>query len=99
MNDKENKYGIEESKEIIAYVDAIADKLVEAKAGDGKIDGGEIAATLAATAPEGVKAVWGSWEAPKELGDLTEEERKELLDSTFPVILKIFGLFIPVSAK
>ena len=96
MNDKpENKYTIDETLEVITYADVILEKLIAAKANDGKIDGGEIAASLAASAPEGVKALWGSWSVPKELGDLTPEETKTLLEASFPVVAKLFGLFVP----
>ena len=92
---KVDKYGIMESMEIVTYADSVLNKLVEAKADDNKIDGGEVAAALAATAPEAVKAIWGSWDAPKELGELSDEEKQRLLDASFPVVLKLFGLFIP----
>ena len=88
------KLGIKESLEMVRFAEQVIEELAKHKMDDGKITVEEIVQTLSTTASSGVKAIWGSWQIGKELADLTEEERKTLLDETFPVILKLVGVIV-----
>jgi len=65
------------------------------KPDDGKIDGAEIGAALAATASDAIKAIWGAGEISAEMKDLTDAERTELVDMAMPVLLRMVQLFAP----
>lgn len=96
MSEVKEKIGIEESMDIIKYADALLDELAKHKADDGKIDTQEVFQTLSATAPEAVNAVVGSWSVPKELADLDAAESSKLLEASFPLVLKLVGMFTGV---
>lgn len=92
---EENKFGIKESLDVVAFADVLVKKLHEKKADDGKIDGTEIGTALATSAPEAIKAIWGAGSVSKELGELSEEEKNQLLDKAMPVLLNLVHLFVP----
>jgi len=94
----EKKTGIEESMDVIKFADALLDELGKHKADDGKIDTTEVFQTVGATMDEAVRAVVGSWKIGDELKDLDEDERKQLLDTSWPVVMKLIGLFVKVEA-
>ena len=89
------KKGIEETKDMLNYADAILDELYKAKQADGSLSTTDIIAAVANTAAKGVDAAWGAWEIPKEIKDLDEEEKKQLLDMCFPIIVKFVMFFKP----
>jgi hypothetical protein len=96
-----NGVGIEETKDVIEYAGAVVDKLTEHKADDGKIDGAEITSTLVSTVPAGVRAVAGSGDIKEELakGNLSDEEKDELLALAMPVLMNLIGLFVKVEEE
>lgn len=94
----ENKIGINESLDVIRFFDAVVNEIIRAKQNDGKIETQEIIQALLASAPAGVQAAWQSWLITKELGELSPEEKQQLIDAAFPIILKAVQIFIPIKA-
>lgn len=93
MTTETKKLGIEQTKDIILYVEAIAGELNKSKQGDGKITMLELVTSLAKTAPEAIKAMTGVLDVPNELKDLDDKEKKELLEMSLQVILNIASVF------
>jgi len=95
--EKKDQYPIDDSLDVIKYAGAVVKGLAEAKADDGKIDSGEVIGVATATLPEATSAVIGSWNVPKELGELSDQEKNQLLAAGMPVILELVKLFAPIS--
>jgi len=91
----EQKHGIDESMDVVNYASAVAKELQKHYGDDGKIDASEIRSTLASTATAGMGAVWGSWDVPAELGELSAEEKDKLLAASFNTLMQIARIFAP----
>ena len=89
------KYGIQEIQDCINYAKAVLIKLTEAKQDDGTIDMAEVIHAFSATAPEAVKAAFGAWDIKKEAQDLSDAEKKILLDEALKIVLLVAGLVVP----
>lgn len=98
MSDKEqeNKHGIDETMDVLEYLDAVSVELQKHKADDGKIDAGEIRETAISTMREGWSAAWGASDIPLEMGDRSPEETKQLLDKALPILKRLAETFSPV---
>ena len=94
----DGQYGIEETKDLIAFAEKIIDSLAAHKADDGTIDGSEIASTLVTTAPAAISAMVGAGDISKELKDLSDEERSALIAQALPVLQKLVGMFVKLDA-
>ena len=92
-----NEYGIEQTMDVIAYIQGLADEMMEAKKEDGKISVGEIVSTLMTTSPSALSAFIGSSDIDKEIADFSEEERKQVLTAAVKVIQTFGKLFSKVS--
>lgn len=84
-----SKIGIEETLDVIAFTDAYLESLKVAKANDGKIDMAETLAAIGKTKSEAFKAALGAWNMTKELKDLDQSEKDELLDRLLGTLFKI----------
>lgn len=93
--DQEDKFGIEQTKDIIAFAQAVVTELQDHLEDDGKIDGSEIAQTLLKSVPEGISAMAGIGEIKDEMNNLTENERAELWDRTYPILVQLAEIFMP----
>ena len=89
----DGQYGIEETKDLIAFAEKIIDSLAA-----HKIDGSEIASTLVTTAPAAISAMVGAGDISKELKDLSDEERSALIAQALPVLQKLVGMFVKLDA-
>ena len=89
-----NSFGINETKNIIALADHLANKMKEALDADGAIDRSDIIDAIIGEPSVVFKAIWGAWDIQAELEDLQEEEVKELLEQCLPIIKKMTELFI-----
>lgn len=87
-------YGIEQTLDIIKFVDYIAGKMAEAMEDDGKIDTKEVVAALINDPDVAFSTIWGSWDIPAELSDLDTDEAMKLVSEVLPVIKKIVNLFL-----
>lgn len=87
-------YGIKETKDILAYGEALATHLLEKKE-DGVITVKEALEAFHESRKEMHQACVGAWNVPFELGDLTEEESKELREYAMVVFGKFLELFGP----
>ncbi len=98
MGEEKNKYGIEETLDLVEFAGKLVDALAESKSDDGKIDGAEIATTLVKSAPAAVSAIVGAGDISKELKELSDEERQKLVDAIMPILIKLTGMFIEVDS-
>jgi len=89
-----SKLGIEETMDVVKFVDYLADKMAEAMKDDGKIDTKEIISALIDNPDITFSTGWGIWDIPEELSDLDEAETMRLISATLPVIKKIVYLFL-----
>lgn len=80
-----NKFGIEESKDVLKFSEEVLKDLIKHKSDDGKIDGFEFAKTFISNAPKGVAAISGIQNVDDELKDLSEEEKQELVTMAMEV--------------
>lgn len=88
-------YTIEQTKDVLAFGEAVADELTKANA-DGIITVAEALAAFHNCRKQLLVACFGAWEIPFELGDLTEAERTELRDFATRVFSKFIALFYPL---
>lgn len=91
---QENKYGIEETMDLVEFADKLVSSLKAHKDDDGKIDGAEIASTLVSSAPAAISAMVGASDISAELKDLTDEERQKLIAAVMPVLQNLVGMFV-----
>lgn len=91
-----NKYGIEQTMDVVLYIQTIADEMLEAKAEDGKIAISEIVSTLMTTSPAALSAFIGSSDIDKEVADFSEDERKQVLTACVKVIQTFGKIFSKV---
>jgi hypothetical protein len=89
MDDKK-EYGIEETMDMVAYFQSIADEMLEKKKDDGKGSLGEIITSLMTSAPDSLSAFIGANEIDDEMSNLSEEERNMVLKSALKVV-RTFG--------
>jgi len=89
-----DSYGIQQTKDILNYGNAVADELIKAKA-DGVITVAEAVMAFHNTRKELLIACFGAWAVPYEMGDLTEAEAAELRDQATQVFSKFISLFYP----
>ena len=92
------KMGISESLDVINYADALVKGLAANRNAAGQIDTADVVKTVIQTSPDAIKAVVGSWDIPKEVGDLDETEKKQLLDAAMALVFSVVGLFVPAKA-
>ncbi len=93
------KHPITETTDILVAADKVLKELKEHKSDDGKLDTLEIVTALKDSSMALMQAAWGSWNVPKEMGDLSEEEAKKLLGIAIPVVWGFVELFMPEEAK
>lgn len=99
VEQKTEQHSIKETTDILLAGDKVQKELKEHKADDGKLDTLEIVSALKDSSMDLLKAAWGSWNSPKELSDLSEEEARKLLGIAIPVIWGFVELFMPEEAK
>jgi len=95
----DNKYGIEETLDMIAYFQSLADEMLEKKKDDGKISLGELITSLMTSAPDAFPAIIGVDKIDDELMELSEEERKTVLKSLLTVVRTYGKVFSKVQLK
>lgn len=88
--------GIKETREVISFLKVYAEELIEKQEDDGMIDGAEALASLFGQKDAALKAVLGSWEVPKELQDLDDEEKETLLAESLDLVGVLAELFLNV---
>lgn len=95
----EDKIGIEESKDVLAYSKALREKLENAKSDDGKIDTAELLSAMVTTANSAIKAMMGVGQVDDEMRDLSDEERAELVTLAMTEVLGYLRLFAPIGME
>jgi len=89
------KFGTPEVEDFIKFADKLAVELAKHKADDGKIDAAEVAEAVKDSGSELIQAIWGGWNIPNELGELTAMQGKVLLSKLLPAVWKYVQLFVP----
>ena len=84
-----DKYGIEDTMDVITYVQGLADEIYMAMS-DGDLDVSEVLSAIMSTAPTALNAFVGASNIDEELKDLSEDERKKVLTASLRVI-QTFG--------
>lgn len=87
------KIGIEETMDVIIFLQKMAEEIVAAKKNDGKITMTEMITASMKNSPAAFSAFVGSSEIDKELADLDEEERKKLLEASMKIVQTLSKLF------
>lgn len=87
------EYGIEETMDVLAWIQGMADRMLLAKLDDGEIDTKEIVAALMAEAPGALSAFVGASDIDNELGNLSEDERKKVLEASMRIVQTFGSLF------
>lgn len=90
---KENKLGIDETMDVIAFAQSVVADMVAAKADDGELSTGEMIQAAMKNAPSGLRAFAGSSDIDNELSDLTEEERERVVKEAMKVVQTFSQLF------
>lgn len=90
----ENKYGIADTMDMIAFLQSMADKMLLAKNDDGEIKTSEIIAALMTSSPQALSAFVGYDNIDNELADLDHDEQQKVLAASVKVVQTFGKLFI-----
>ena len=95
----ENKFGIEETKELLTFLNNYIAELKKKKANDGKVDLTEALTALGAHSEAAITGALGSWNVPKEIRDLNDQEKEIVFEMSVDMVCNLAELLLDVTIK
>lgn len=93
MEESKQKLGIEETLEVVRWLNLVAADLAEHMTDDGKLDGFEVTKTLLSNAPGAIKAFSGIDKVDDEIKDLDDSEKEQLVSEAMALVMSLVRTF------